>query len=405
MAEFKAYDLKRKTALKQKKAAEKDAARDILKQVIRAASSQNPPATYMKPVKGGLLDGLSPKKYFEENDIPCSARSFSTYMKRFQQGLPLPKKSGGERMGYGRHRIGEGGEKGKHITEDSSTRRKRKRDQVTHAFDAASAREASTYIETTFLPFVLEIPERILTDTDILYLRDFIHTGFQPEHTNEGDENDLICDVRRSETFPNGATTGQRRRVIFSSDSVMRREGISKNRRNDAGSKLLADSVHVAHPRARGILNNLVGFLTDTLREHDVVNKHADKGYPKTMSETEGMMTPPKSPRQSAHGDSQFRLANVLLTLPKMKAKCTRGKAKSTWVARAGTDLTSPEAKMEFHQFELPSARHVLVNHAAWPHYGPGNATGHARYVLFFVFPLTEAASRHSTSESVHWFT
>ena len=43
----------------------------------------------------------------------------------------------------------------------------------------------------------------------------------------------------------------------------------------------------------------------------------------------------------------------------------------------------------------------AFINHATWPHYGPGNSMKQDRYVLFYVFSLDDAGARHTTAEEV----
>ena len=118
------------------------------------------------------------------------------------------------------------------------------------------------------------------------------------------------------------------------------------------------------------------------------------------LIEREIMMTPVGSPPQDPHADTRHNIVAAFISLNK-------GPTKSTYVASSIHDFpkgTSMQT-LEYNQLHVPSSYHdphVFLNHATWPHHGPGNKSKTVdRYMLFCSYALDETAFRHTTTEAV----
>ena len=130
----------------------------------------------------------------------------------------------------------------------------------------------------------------------------------------------------------------------------------------------------------------------------DVGREVEDERFPCLIG-YEFMKTPTDTCPQDPHGDTRHNIVAAFISLDNRKTK-------STFVASSiafppGTSMKA----LKYTQFEVPSSHtdpHVVFNHAAWPHYGPGNMSQtDDRYMLFVTYALDETACRHSTTEAV----
>ena len=137
-----------------------------------------------------------------------------------------------------------------------------------------------------------------------------------------------------------------------------------------------------------------------------------EPGYPRHVHETEVIMTPGGSKVQFPHQDARFNLLVVFNYISDW-LQVGQPKTFTTWVGTKKTvhAQSAPVPPLEYEQMprpELPElARWALANHAAWPHYGPGNTAdgrrnNSERIIVMYVFALDEKAERHLTSENVY---
>lgn len=151
-------------------------------------------------------------------------------------------------------------------------------------------------------------------------------------------------------------------------------------------------------------VENALNVLSDAIRTallHYLREKKIavdEEKFPQLI-EREIMMTPKGSRPQDPHADTRHNIVAAFISLNK-------GPTKSTFIASsikfpAGTSMKT----LEYKQLDVPSSHtnpHVFLNHATWPHHGPGNkSTKVDRYMLFCSFALDETAFRHTTAEAV----
>jgi hypothetical protein len=211
------------------------------------------------------------------------------------------------------------------------------------------------------------------------------------------DDSSLIFD-----RFEDGerSSSGQRRRLIGRPTALHNKvEGIFA-KRPGFNHLILGDDYFTGDNRPVGALITRLGAaFAAELRETN------GSEYPLGPSDVEMLMTPVGAPPQEPHQDTQQDMANVLVYFDFAPNETFL----STHVAVDGTfagDQLPLEGQVQYHRVALKASEgyplEALVMHATWPHFGPGNSGNKVRYVLFYSFPLDEAASKRSTSENVY---
>jgi hypothetical protein len=194
-------------------------------------------------------------------------------------------------------------------------------------------------------------------------------------------------------------SSGQQRRMVLSPSALHHKvEGTFANRPG-FNHLILGDDYFSAENRHVETLITRVGAAFAA--ELRVTNQSE---YPLGPSDVEMLMTPAGAPPQEPHQDTHQDMANVLVYFdfaPNDTFLSTHVAVNDTF---AGDELPS---EVQYHRVALKASEgyplEALVMHATWPHFGPGNMTGKkARYVLFYSFPLSEAAAKRSTAENVY---
>ena len=330
------------------------------------------------------------------------------------------KNHGGKRPGAGRPRVAPDGEKGSHVTAQQSKKRKVAADRARGEVDYKDYKLAdSAFWEYLRPPMGWKSPfskseQRFLRDTllDVVKVHADAHNAIGSAPING------ILDMLKDKGFDGASTTGQSRHVINGTSLQGRKEGAALPSRNSLGSSLfLATGTWEKVQRGRQALHLITERgqrLADEIRTFNEVHHVwvADPGFPKAAHEVEVLQTPPKSPWQGGHQDTRF---NTLVHFDYLDDSelSEEPTSFSTFVADPATfryrEKTYDDKSLRYIQMPRPprlsqdgSLRWGLVNHGAWPHHGPGNASEDTRVVLMYVFALDEAASRHTTSETVY---
>jgi hypothetical protein len=152
------------------------------------------------------------------------------------------------------------------------------------------------------------------------------------------------------------------------------------------------------HQLAKKVINKLRDFVGTSLA---ILHPST---FPPTPIECEAMMTPPKTDPQDSHLDSLLHIITCFC----YAGKHASGACNSTFVAKANTsfDATCTD-EIEYHRLPVAVddnhyAQEIVINHASWPHFGPGNPSlTDRRYCLFFSYAMNATALRHTTGEEV----
>ena len=330
------------------------------------------------------------------------------------------KSHGGRRPGAGRLRVAPDGEKGRHVTPAQSKKRKVAADKARTAEDYDDYKSAdSVFWDYLRPPMGWKSPfsrseQRFLRGAllDVVKVHADAHAAIGSSQING------ILDLLHDKGFDGASTTGQFRHVIYGTRLHGRKERAALPSRNSLGSSLfLATGTWEKVQGGRQALHLITEGgqrLADELRTFNEVHHVwvADPGFPKAAHEVEVLQTPPKSPWQGGHQDTRF---NTLVHFDYLDDSelSEEPTSFSTFVADPATfsyrRKTYDDKSLRYIQMPRPprlsqdgSLRWGLVNHGAWPHHGPGNASEDTRVVLMYVFALDEAASRHTTSETVY---
>ena len=212
------------------------------------------------------------------------------------------------------------------------------------------------------------------------------------------DDTDMIRDLKVT-TNPS-ETTGQLRRLLFLNTIQRSREGLPATCQGGDAIEV-GDRFWVGHGRAKKIIESLGSIFGQQLA---LMLHITPEQFQPTLLETETMFTPPKSRCQDEHMDSNMNIVTVIVYVGKHPS----GSCNSTFVAKEDSNFDpSCTDKFQFHRLPIPVGSNLyttqaLVNHASWPHYGPGNPSlTEPRYSLFFSYAMDAAAVRHTTGEEV----
>lgn len=333
---------------------------------------------------------------------------------------------GGSRRGAGRPRVAPSGRTGPDVTPTDSKKRKYEEGRRREAEEEDDYRKADadfwTYLKqpTAVRSCLSRDEQRRLRGviTKVLKVHDKDHALAAAARDKGGVAGKPPCNGILD--FPEGAssasTTGQRRYIINGSRLQGYKERAALPGDDSLGSSLfLAPATWGKVPGGTDALNLLTtraGAFAKTLREFNDVHKVwvADPGYPKEVHELEVLLTPRKSPFQGPHQDTRFNIL-VVFDYVDDSLRVLEPATFSTFVA--------DPARFEFRRAEYDDVKYIqiprprslstdgsvrwaLANHAAWPHHGPGNTSTRARHVIMYTFALDEAASRHTTGESVY---
>jgi len=212
-----------------------------------------------------------------------------------------------------------------------------------------------------------------------------------------------------------GATTGQRRRLLYPTRQQLLTEHlggqvgghnkVSKGRRIFADMKYAGEAFfdhHFEPGQILRLLERITGLIATRLN-----NRLPEV----TLIEWEIMMTPAGAPPQAAHADTHQNIVTVFVALNPTGSKGRRSGYFAAPPLPVPEKTPRPMSELKYNQLDLDNYQldldnsvqtTVVINHAAWPHYGPGNPTTEVRYNLFMAFAIDEMAARHTTGEQVY---
>jgi hypothetical protein len=217
-----------------------------------------------------------------------------------------------------------------------------------------------------------------------------------------------------------GGTTGQRRRLLYPTrrqlftehlgGQVRGHNKVSKGGRIFADMKYAGEAFfdHYFEPgQILSLLVKITGLITNRLATLAPIASQARNNRPPevTLTEWEIMMTPAEAPPQAAHADTHQNIVTVFVALNPTGSQGRRSGYFATPPLPVPEKTPRPMSELNYKQLDLGNSVEttVVINHAAWPHFGPGNPSRTAvRYNLFMAFAIGEMAARHTTGEQVY---
>jgi hypothetical protein len=200
-----------------------------------------------------------------------------------------------------------------------------------------------------------------------------------------------------------GGTSGQKRRVLFPSKGQRSSEQLrGQAKRKDLDMLFIVKDWVKKQAELKGMVDTLSRLVDicqkEVMKKLLEESKDYDAGYPR-LHEMEFMMTPCGAGPQDPHADTKFNIVSAFIRLD-------TGDGKSTWTVKKDSfekaKQGTPMNELDYQQLPFTKDKvEVVINHATWPHYGPGNKGSELRYVLFFAFAVDLRATRHTTSEEV----
>ena len=386
------------------KAKIRDNERDLLTMIVNAANYHNLSAHQVPTAPAGIFIDVSPWDVwvlFETSTVSCTEANFKTHLREAKRATEEGRTWALPAVGKGRKQGSTNVVKASPEERKEAARlstKKHSANQQRIKVDAKDAR--ANHRDYVFPPYTMKLNCNTLAKDTIIFQT--IADMFDNDNRTDIMEPDLRLDSDGVHDLKEkGKTTGQKRRIFFVSDTQRKHEHLSRDR---SASNCLEVGPEFWRDRVAG--KQLILDMGKFVLQHLTVVHSAKlkNGFTIKNLEFEAIMTPPGAKQQDPHKDSEENIVTAFYYAGVHKA----GSCNSTLVAKQDTNFdTQCEDPIEYHRLPIlldadNIAQEVCVNHAAWPHKGPGNPSKtEPRYGLFFSYSLTSAAQRHTTGETV----